>query len=147
MHGGALIHAAGVRRCFAFADAIGETLPEYRDWAVTALFYATVHYLRAYLASVKQVTVSAHQDMHWIWPKYPELRQVKPLYEHLKQQSQKARYYEVTSGGPAQNPWEFSPKDLADLRSSADRVGKILFNKLPPEIREALDGTEKAAHP
>jgi hypothetical protein len=89
-------HLDSVEKNLTFADWLKgteRTDPTTIGWAITVLFYAAVHAVRAYLAARHEVVVTAHIDMRQHVATYPELRRTKADYEQLKQQSESARYY------------------------------------------------------
>ena len=63
------------------------------DWAVTATFYAALHYVEAYFARKKP---ALHSKDHKVRDSYvrrdPVLKPVYRDYAHLKQESHDARY-------------------------------------------------------
>jgi HEPN domain-containing protein len=81
-------------------------------WAITSLFYAAVHAVRAYLVSEKGEKVTAHAEMRGFYEKYPELKKTKSAYDLLKQESEGARYYLT----------KFTWEDFAKLRPDARKV-------------------------
>jgi len=122
----ARIHLDGARDCLAFSEQVVATMSgTHCGWAVTGLFYSAVHLVRAYLRT-KGCVISAHQDMRSKYDEYPELRRVKPSYEHLKQQSEQARYYVVP----------FAASDVAKLRKSVETIANIVIPWLTDGLRE-----------
>lgn len=109
-------HIRGAKNNLAFGDALkasGQNDPTTVGWAITALFYSAVHTVRAYLLARHKVVVSSHEDVRSFESKYPELKRTSPSYRHLKQQSEKARYYLFE---------RFTWDDYIDLRVDAQRV-------------------------
>lgn len=109
-------HLAGAEANLAFATQLrtaGAADWIVVGWAITALFYSAVHALRAYLLARHGVRVAAHEDMRRLLEAHPELRRTHTAYNHLKQQSESARYY--------LNP-AFTWADYDLLRKDADRV-------------------------
>lgn len=62
-------------------------------WAVTCLFYASLHEIRGYLLAKHGVQLVSHEDMRNQYDKYPELKRTKNKYTTLKEHSEAARYY------------------------------------------------------
>ncbi len=89
-------------------------------WAITALFYAALHSVRAYLKACKNVDVSSHDDFKAYERQFPELKKTALDYNFLKQESQSARYY--------CNP-NFTWTNFDDLRKKAERVAGIWVPK------------------
>lgn len=89
-------HAAGAVRNLDFARALrgaGATDATTVGWAITALFYAAVHAVRAYLMHAHGEVVTSHEDLRHLPAKYPELKRTLSKYSYLKQESESARYY------------------------------------------------------
>lgn len=101
-----LVFAAGLR-----AAAVQDHVVI--GWAITALFYSSVHAVRAYLLARHDVRVAAHEDMRSLLQKHPELKKTHTAYYHLKQQSESARYYLNQA---------FTWSDYDSLRRDAERV-------------------------
>lgn len=99
-------------------------------WAITALFYASVHETRAYLVARHAKRVVAHDDMRGLWDQHPEMRPAKAPYTELKQQSESARYY--------LNP-AFLPEDFEYLKGRYSAVRSLLRAKTERAI-QAADG-------
>ncbi len=114
----------GAREQLQHADWLrssGVSGPTAIGWAITALFYATVHALRGYVAERHRHRVASHEDVRRLWNKYPELKRVKANYTGLKQQSESARYYLND---------QFTWNDYDKLRSKAEAVVKFFENKM-----------------
>jgi uncharacterized protein (UPF0332 family) len=89
-------HLSGAEANLAFADQLHRTQGNdfvVVGWAITALFYAAVHAVRAYLLARHGIRVAAHEDMRRLLQEHPELKRTHTSYNHLKQQSESARYY------------------------------------------------------
>lgn len=89
-------HAAGAVRNLDFARSLrtGQaTDPTTVGWAITALFYAAVHAVRAHLVHRHGEVVTSHEDLRHLKDKYTELNRTLSKYSYLKQQSESARYY------------------------------------------------------
>lgn len=109
-------HWAGAEANLVFAGKLRSA--EAQDyvvvgWAITALFYSAVHAVRAYLLAHHGVRVVAHEDMRRMLESHPELRRTHTSYNHLKQQSESARYYLNQS---------FTWADYDKLLKDAERV-------------------------
>jgi hypothetical protein len=112
----ALQHLAGAKANLAFAGGLRTaqaTDSVVVGWAITALFYSAVHAVRAYLLARHGVRVAAHEDMRSLLQLHPELRRTHTAYNHLKQQSESARYY--------LNP-AFTWSDYDSLLKDAERI-------------------------
>jgi hypothetical protein len=97
------------------------------QWAVTALFYSALHVLRAYLLARHGERVTAHDEMHALLAKYPELNRTKAPYDLLKQESHAARYYLSE---------KFTWTDYDFLRKECSRV----LNTWQPKVTALLGG-------
>jgi hypothetical protein len=64
-------------------------------WAVTALFYAAVHSLNAYVRHRYQVGVRSHRARDKWFAAYPELARFEVEYNDLRVNSEFARYSSV----------------------------------------------------
>ncbi len=102
----------------AFADALRagpNADPATVGWAITALFYAAVHAVRAYVLEHHGIRVVSHEDVRRLRHRFPELRKTESKYAHLKQQSEAARYYLSD---------HFTWADFDELRRDAEMVLK-----------------------
>lgn len=77
----------------AFYDSINREL--YTDWAIIVIFYAALHYIDAFLATVPYPPI--HPGRHDVRDNsVRDLAQLRPIYSEyrtLKDQSRTARYY------------------------------------------------------
>lgn len=93
---GAKAHLQAVDDHLAHGDFLKGTSradPTTVGWAITALFYAALHAVRAYLKACKNLDVTSHEDFSSQVRAHPELRRSQKEYDWLKQESQSARYY------------------------------------------------------
>lgn len=98
-------------------------------WAITALFYAAVHWVRSYLVVRHQRHVEAHEAMRQVWRDFPEMRSIRSEYELLKKESEQFRYYLV----------EFSPEDFTKLKVKLDKIRSTL----QPRIQRAHEDIQR----
>lgn len=93
------------------------------DWAVTATFYAAVHYVEAYLAAQKP---AIHSKDHTMRDSEVErdviLRTVYDEYMSLKQDSKDARYNAHI---------EITQDDVTRVRADLETVKKALLPYIP----------------
>jgi hypothetical protein len=62
------------------------------DWVVTGIFYETLHWVEAFLATKKHHS-DTHGNRSWVIHNYaPELRPIENDYNTLKMDSENARY-------------------------------------------------------
>lgn len=65
----------------------------YSDWAIIALYYAALHYIDAFLATVRILDPGGHAVRDPEIRQRPELQPISHHYFRLKNRSQSARYY------------------------------------------------------
>jgi hypothetical protein len=65
----------------------------FSDWAMTAIFYAALHYIDAVLAKLGMVDPGGHSVRDDQVHKRVELRPIANSYFRLKSRSRSARYY------------------------------------------------------
>ena len=65
---------------------------EFNDWAVTALFYAALHYVDAYIASSTGVSPSNHSARNYLVDSVPSLTDISRAYSDLYRLSRDVRY-------------------------------------------------------
>lgn len=95
-------HIAQAEHNEALYDHLAYASPAYADWQVTALFYAALHYVDAYLASTANPQHPAnHAVREGFVRNEPNLRQVYVHYRELKERSIEARYSAALSPPPA----------------------------------------------
>jgi hypothetical protein len=124
-------HLDGSKDFLAHADWLrssGRSDSTTVGWAITALFYAAIHAVRAYLVSEKGEKVTAHMEMRHLYNSYPELKRTQKAYDLLKQQSEAARYYLAV----------FTWKEFEALRPDAERVLAVWS----PKAKSNLPTTE-----
>lgn len=66
--------------------------PEYKDWCVTAIFYAALHYVDMHLAS-EGTHPTSHDKRNPLIAKHYLLREIWSPYRKLNILSRNARYY------------------------------------------------------
>lgn len=101
----------------AFYQTIDRTV--YNDWAVTATFYAALHYVDAFLAQTAGIHPGAHDVRD---PRVQRVAQLRPLwnyYHRLKNRSRNARY----------NVIRFTDDEVR--RAYNDNLGAIKRHLLP----------------
>lgn len=77
-----------------FAESLDPA--KYSDWVATALFYAALHYVDAFLAT-RNVHPGRHDVRDHYVEKVTELRPISDDYWALKNSSRTARYYPPAS--------------------------------------------------
>lgn len=106
-------HILQARHNEEFYQATDKTA--YSDWAMTAVYYAALHYVDALLARAGMIDPGGHDVRDQEVRARAELRPIARLYFRLKSRSRNARYYctrfQLTE---LQRSYE---GDLADIRS------------------------------
>jgi len=88
------IHRRQASHNEAFLAVLDVDTTPFRDWMVTAIFYAALHHIESYLAT-KNVHLHTHLGRdNLIWAVH-ELRPVYDSYRRLKHRSELARYEAV----------------------------------------------------
>ena len=112
-----------------YADALATRKlgddPVIVGWAITGLFYSSLHVVRAYLTARHGFEVREHRDMDEVWRRFPEVAKIRRTYDLLKQESQTARYY----GGP-----HFTWNDFSRLRQTALSINAPWTMKTRPHL-------------
>jgi len=83
-------HIVQARKNERFVDRIG-TQHEFADWGVTAVFYAAVHYGRAFVAG-KSAAVTTHQHFQSTFVRLTNDHLAYGYYRALQTESESARY-------------------------------------------------------
>ena len=85
----------------AFYGAVRSSLASYEGWQVTTIFYAALHYIDAYMATMNRHP-KRHQDRDLLISRESKLRRIAPDYFALRDRSIDARYEVVNfpSGFP-----------------------------------------------
>lgn len=91
-------HLAQAQHNLLFAESIDAV--QYSDWVATALFYAALHYVDAFL-DTKGHHPGKHDVRDGFVAKVQELRPIHSHYRALKDSSRNARYYPPISYTPA----------------------------------------------
>ncbi|MGH7427813.1 MAG: hypothetical protein ACREJ4_05585 [Candidatus Methylomirabilaceae bacterium] len=66
---------------------------EFSDWAMTTIFYAALHYIDAFLATIGLVDPGGHSVRDDQFHRTSELQPIARNYFRLKNRSKNARYY------------------------------------------------------
>jgi hypothetical protein len=110
-------HIAQAEHNEALCRAIGGS--QYADWAVTALFYAALHLVDAYLAP--NVHPKTHTVRRGLVDTVAGLRPIRDQYRELEERSRDARYKCI----------RFTPAAVKELRS-------VRFEPLKAHLRALL---------
>jgi hypothetical protein len=111
-------HVAKAEGNESFAFSIKASDQPSIDWTLTALFYAAVHYVEAYLAKHLDSHLRSHLTRDKYIAREPGLRPIWGAYSFLKYYSYNARY-EVAG---------FTGKDMQD---AADYLAEVKRHLLP----------------
>lgn len=81
-------------RFLSLAESLQLASGDGAAWTLVLAFYASVHWVRAYVRfKDASAQLASHDDVRRLFDEWPELRKVKTSYDTLKQLSQKVRYY------------------------------------------------------
>lgn len=96
----------------------------YLDWAVTVIFYAALHYIRAVAARYLFSNISTYGELDRMFERLQILRQNSGIYvdyRQLKDDSRVARY----------DMRKFSPQEVRDLRDEElSRIRQFVLSQL-----------------
>jgi hypothetical protein len=86
-------HRAQAQDNEAFADfLLAHNEPRYLGWAVTSIFYAAVHYGRAFLRARSGPAITSHPGFETHFLRFSRDPSLYSLYRRLKDESERARY-------------------------------------------------------
>lgn len=85
-------HLAIARHNEAFVASFDVATTSYRDWIVTGLFYAALHYVEAYFAT-QNYHSSDHRTRDTAIARFSETKKIYSDYSELKNHSINARYF------------------------------------------------------
>lgn len=107
-------HVAKAKHDEEFVNSLDLSTTPYLDWAITALFYAALHYVEAYFASMKRHSPD-HRTRDSAIQRDSRIRALYNDYSELKNFSINARYY-VTTFSPRDVTVDLLPR-LANIRT------------------------------
>lgn len=84
-------HLAQARRNEDLYNHLAQVAPQFVDWQITALFYAALHYIDAYLA-IKSVHPNNHEERNQYMGMVSHLKPIYVQYQDLQNRSRDARY-------------------------------------------------------
>lgn len=90
-------HRAKAEHDEQFVHSLDLSTTPYLDWAITALFYAALHYVEAYFATMKRHSPD-HRTRDSAIQRDSRIRSLYADYNELKNYSINARYYMVPFG-------------------------------------------------
>ena len=85
-------HIDWAERNERFAESLDRSDPSGAAWAITAVFYAALHYVDAYFVSHSLGRPANHSQRDSRIGDSADLGAVYPMYRRLKDMSQQARY-------------------------------------------------------
>ena|SRR6266850_1482943 len=85
-------HKAKAEHNEAFVSTFDLSTTPFLDWAVTGIFYAALHYVRAFAASKRITNISSYGEMDKLFDRIAGLKQLYRHYRFLKDESRAARY-------------------------------------------------------
>jgi hypothetical protein len=80
------------RAAAEFLRASADTEPYLREWFVVAAFYATVHYINAYLWEQQQLEPANHTERSQLVMIVRDLRPIRGAYGNLRDSAYLCRY-------------------------------------------------------
>lgn len=83
-------HVVQAERIEAFLKTISSN--PYQEWAVTGYYYASLHYIDAFLVKQRRKTWGRHDDRLRVMDGYQETQAISTTYETLEKLSREARY-------------------------------------------------------
>jgi hypothetical protein len=86
-------HLAQARQNEEFADfLLAQTDERFFGWALTSIFYAAVHYGRAFLRFKRGPAITSHPGFETHFLRISRDQSLYNLYRRLKDESERARY-------------------------------------------------------
>lgn len=110
-------HLKKAERNETFAESLDLSIPPNAEWAITALFYAAVHLVEAYMAKVLSAHSADHKQRKQFMSCDRTMKNCFPEYRHLETLSRTCRY-------------DAQPMNARDYTSNARPV----FQKLKTKI-------------
>jgi hypothetical protein len=110
-------HSDWAERNEQFADSLDLSTNIGVNWAITALFYAALHYVDAYLSS-RGKREADHERREWVIQNDPILSEIWQPYRYLKHLSREARY-------------EIAPYTEVEFRKAKQRLQQVKKYILP----------------
>lgn len=102
---------------------VDETGNPFWDWAVTAIFYAALHYVEAYFANqVPPLHPGAHQVRNSTVQKDARLTAIYVDYRQLEDESRDARYDAAMT---------MTQADVTRLKRNLERIKAVVIPLLP----------------
>jgi hypothetical protein len=98
-----------------FVESLDISKPGHLDWAITALFYAGLHYVEAYFATRKKHSPD-HRTRDSSIQRDVSIKQIYRDYNELKNFSINARYY----------MYPFGASDLASLKPHLTNIKRLI---------------------
>jgi hypothetical protein len=118
-------HLEQARHNEAFLGSLDLQSTPYLDWAVTIIFYAALHYLRALFADNLITNISRYGDMDKAFDRLALLKKNPTVYNdyrQLKDDSRDTRY----------NMWRPASADVVDFRDGElRRIRDFVGNHVP----------------
>jgi hypothetical protein len=102
-------HIAQARHNEAFLGTLDLRSSPYLDWAITVIFYAALHYLRAIFARNLITNIARYGDMDKAFERLAVMKRNPGIYDdyrQLKDDSREARY----------NMWRPGPAEVIEFR-------------------------------
>lgn len=117
-------HVEQAQRNEAFLESLAIDSTPYLDWAVTVIFYAALHYLRALFAHHHVANIARYGDVDKAFARLAVVRQEAGIYNdyrQLKDDSRDARY----------NMWRPRLADVVEFRDGElQRIRSFVLPRL-----------------
>lgn len=117
-------HLEQAQRNEAFLTSVDISSTPYLDWAVTVIFYAALHYLRALFARHHVTNIARYGDMDKAFERLAVVRHEAGIYNdyrQLKDDSRDARY----------NMWRPTLAEVVDFRDGElDRIRSFVLPRV-----------------
>jgi len=107
----------------AYLAAFDLARSPFLDWAVTAAFYAALHYLRALMSRLNYTNISGYGDMDKAFDRLAILKrnpEIHDSYRQLKDDSRSARY----------DMWRPTGGDVVELRDEMTKIRDFVVPNL-----------------
>ena len=118
-------HLEQARRNEQFLATLDLPSSPYLDWAVTIIFYAALHYLRALFAHYQLTNIARYGDMDKAFDRIQLLKRHPEIYNdyrQLKDDSREARY----------NMWRPTLAEVVEFRDGElQRIREFVLANIP----------------
>ena len=86
-------HLEAAKKAERFVDRVlSDVGGEFAEWGIVGLFYAAVHYGRAYVAAISPTAITSHVGFESHFLRLTGDRSLYRYYRQLKDEAERARY-------------------------------------------------------